>query len=118
MKIFTVFLNVTHLCINILADVNIRPYSTLILFLKRRVISNCILKKKEAYCAVVIYASFIKSNITPVLGEDISPLKIQFGIRGTFTKLFMHVSSRNIFTTTRNLQIRVHVYRPHHCCGD
>jgi hypothetical protein len=37
---------------------------------------------------------------------------------GTFTKLFMHVSSRNMFPTTRNLQIRVHVYRPRHCCGD
>jgi hypothetical protein len=81
MKIFTTFLNVTHLCIKILAHVNIRPYSTLILFLKRRVISNCTLKKKEVYCAVVIYASFNQSNITPVLGEDISPLKIQFGIR-------------------------------------
>jgi hypothetical protein len=30
----------------------------------------------------------------------------------------MHVSSRNMFPTTRNLQIRVHVYRPRHCCGD
>jgi hypothetical protein len=30
----------------------------------------------------------------------------------TFTKLFMHVSSRNMFPTTRNLQICVHVYRP------
>ena len=30
----------------------------------------------------------------------------------TFTKLFMHVSSRNMFPTIRNLQIRVHVYRP------
>jgi hypothetical protein len=29
---------------------------------------------------------------------------------GTFTKLFMHVSSRNMFPTTRNQQIRVHVY--------
>jgi hypothetical protein len=37
---------------------------------------------------------------------------------GIFTKLFMHVSSRNMFPTTRNLQIRVHVYRPRHCCGD
>jgi hypothetical protein len=34
------------------------------------------------------------------------------------TKLFMHVSSRNMFPTFRNLQIRVHVYRPRHCCGD
>jgi hypothetical protein len=37
---------------------------------------------------------------------------------GTFTKLFMHVSSRNMFPTTRNLQIRVHDYRSRHCCGD
>jgi hypothetical protein len=29
----------------------------------------------------------------------------------------MHVSSRNMFPTTRNLQIRVHVYRPRHYCG-
>jgi hypothetical protein len=36
----------------------------------------------------------------------------------SFTKLFMHVSSRNMFPTIRNLQIRVHVYRPRHCCGD
>jgi len=34
-------------------------------------------------------------------------LKIKFGIRGTLTKLFMHASSRNMFQTTRNLQIRV-----------
>jgi hypothetical protein len=36
---------------------------------------------------------------------------------GTFTKLFilfMHVSSRNMFPTIKNLQIRVHVYRPRH----
>jgi hypothetical protein len=32
--------------------------------------------------------------------------------------LFMHVSSRNMFPTIRNLQIRVHVYRPRHCCGE
>jgi hypothetical protein len=37
---------------------------------------------------------------------------------GTFTKLFMHVSSRNMFPTTRNMQIRVHVFRPRHYCGD
>jgi hypothetical protein len=46
------------------------------------------------------------------LGEENFPLKIQF------TKLFMHVSSRNMFPTTRNLQIRVHVYRPRHYSGD
>jgi hypothetical protein len=37
---------------------------------------------------------------------------------GIFTKLFTHVLSRNMFPTTRNRQIRVHVYRPRHCCGD
>ena len=36
------------------------------------------------------------SNITPVLGEE----NLEYG--GTFTKLFMHVSSRNMFPTTRN----------------
>ena len=30
----------------------------------------------------------------------------------------MLVSSWNMFPTTRNLHIRVHVYRPRHCCGD
>ena len=30
----------------------------------------------------------------------------------------MHVSSWNMFTTTRNLQIRVHVYHLRHYCGD
>jgi hypothetical protein len=46
------------------------------------------------------------------------PWKFNFEYGGTFTKLFMHVSSRNMFPTIRNLQIRVHVYRPRHCCGD
>ena len=38
------------------------------------------------------------------------PWKFNWEYGGTFTKLFMHVSSRNMFPTTRNLQIRVHVY--------
>ena len=46
------------------------------------------------------------------------PWKFNLEYGGIFTKLFMHDSSRNMFTTTRNLQIRVHVYRPRHCCGD
>jgi len=37
---------------------------------------------------------------------------------GTFTKLFINVSSRTMFPTTRNLPIRVHVSRPRHYCGD
>ena len=40
------------------------------------------------------------------------PWKFNLEYDGTFTKLFMHVSSRNMFPTTRNLKIRVHVYRP------
>ena len=46
------------------------------------------------------------------------PWKFNLKYDGTFTKLFMDVSSRNMLPTTRNLQIRVHVYRPRHCCGD
>jgi hypothetical protein len=33
--------------------------------------------------------------------------KLEYG--GTFTKIFMNVSSQHMFPTTRNLQIRVHV---------
>jgi hypothetical protein len=43
------------------------------------------------------------------------PWKFNLEYGGTFTKLFMHVSSRNMFPTISNLQIRVHVYRPRHC---
>jgi hypothetical protein len=53
---------------------------------------------------------FLILNITPVLGEENFPLKIHLEYDGTFTKLFMHVSSRNMFSTTRNLQIRVHSF--------
>jgi hypothetical protein len=56
-------------------------------------------------------------------GEDdcvkkIFPWKFNLEYGGTFTKLFMHVSSRNMFATTRNLQICVHVYRPRHYARD
>jgi hypothetical protein len=50
--------------------------------------------------------------------KKIFPWKFNLKYGGTFTKLFMHVSSRNMVPTTRNLQIRVHLYRPRHCCGD
>ena len=50
--------------------------------------------------------------------KKIFPWKFNLEYGGTFTKLFMHVSSRNMFPTTRNLQIHVHVYRPRHCCGE
>jgi hypothetical protein len=36
----------------------------------------------------------------------------------TFRHEVMIGNHRNITTETRNLQIRVHVYRPRHCCGD
>ena len=50
--------------------------------------------------------------------KKIFTCKFNLEYGGTFTKLFMHVSSRNMFPTTRNLQIRVNVYHPRHCCGD
>jgi hypothetical protein len=52
--------------------------------------------------------------------KEIFPWKFNLEYGGTFIKLFMHVSSRNkyMFPTIRNLQIRVHVYRPRHYCGD
>jgi hypothetical protein len=42
----------------------------------------------------------ITGNTTPVLGEENFPLKIHLEYGSTFTKLFMHVSSRNMFPTT------------------
>jgi hypothetical protein len=60
----------------------------------------------------------IYCNITPILGEENFSLKIHLEYGGTFTKLSMHVSSQTMFPTTRNLQIRMHVFRPHHCRGD
>jgi len=49
--------------------------------------------------------------------KKIFPWKFNLEYGSIFTKLFIHVSSRNMFPT-RNLQIRVHLYRPRHCCGD
>ena len=34
------------------------------------------------------------------------------------TTIILHVYGRNMFIATRNLQIRVHVYRPRHYCGN
>ena len=62
------------------------------------------------YIKVILHQSVWMKKIVP------SKFNLEYG--GTFTKLFMHVSSRNMFPTTRNLQIRVHVYRPRHYCGD
>ena len=50
-----------------------------------------------------------KSNITPVLSEENFPWKFNLEYGGIFTKLFMYVSSRNMFPPTRNLQNRVHI---------
>jgi hypothetical protein len=44
--------------------------------------------------------------------KKFSPWKLNLEYGGTFTKLFMYVSSRNMFPT-----ICVHVYRPRYCCG-
>jgi hypothetical protein len=66
----------------------------------------------------IFYTHFSLKVIKPILGEENFSLKIHLEYGGTFTKLFMHVSSRNMFPTTRNLQIRVHVFRPCHYCGD
>ena len=60
----------------------------------------------------------LKVILHQLLVKKIFPWKLKLENDGTFTKLFMHVSSQNMFPTTRNLQIRVHVYRPRHYCGD
>jgi hypothetical protein len=64
------------------------------------------------------YTWLVKVILHQFWVKKIFPWKFNLEYSGTFTKLFMHVSSRNMFPTTRNLQIRVHVYHPHHCCGD
>jgi hypothetical protein len=48
----------------------------------------------------------------PKVNQSPQQFNLEYG--SIFTKLFMHVSSRNMFPTTRNLKIRVHVYRPRH----
>ena len=64
---------------------------------------------KERDIKVILHQFWVKK---------IFPWKFNLEYGGTFTKLFMHVSSQNIFPTTRNLQIRVHVCQPRHCYGD
>ena len=61
------------------------------------------------YLKVILHQFWVKK---------IFPWKFNLDYGGTFTKLFMYVSSRNMFLTIRNLQIRVHVYRLRHYCGD
>ena len=77
-----------------------------------------------------VFSQWDKRNINSQIIKEVKVILHQIWVKkyfpwnfnleygGTFTKLFMHVSSRNMFPTIRNLQIRVHVYRPRHCCAD
>ena len=56
--------------------------------------------------------NWLKVILHQFWGKTFFSWKFNLEYGGTFTKLFMHVSSRNMFPTIRNLQIRVHVYRP------
>ena len=73
-------------------------------------------------CCVFLYFVLVCLRLRVILHQfwvkKLFPSKFNLEYGGILTKLFMHVSSRNMFPTTRNLQIRVHVYRPRHCCGD
>jgi hypothetical protein len=73
---------------------------------------------KKIYLAIQKENIFLKVILHQFWVKKIFPWKFNLEYGGTFIKLFMHVSSRNMFPTTRNLQICVHVYRPRHCCGD
>jgi hypothetical protein len=64
---------------------------------------------RDGYLKVILHQFWV---------EKFFPWKFNLEYGGTFTKLFMHVSSWNMFPTIRNLQIHVHVYYPRHCCGD
>jgi hypothetical protein len=71
---------------------------------------NCTVYIYYSYC-VNIYFSFI-CGYPQFWVKKTFPWTFNLEYSGTFTKIFMHVSSRNMFPTTRNLQIRVHVYQP------
>ena len=62
--------------------------------------------------------SIIKVILLQFWVKKLFPWKFNLEYGGTLTKLFMHVPSWNMFPTIKNLQIRLHVYRPRHCCGD
>jgi hypothetical protein len=76
----------------------------------------------EKLCKLQKRAARIILNVKVILHQfwvkKFVPWKFNLEYGGTFTKLVMHVSSRNMFPTTRNLQIRVHGFRLRHCCGD
>ena len=63
----------------------------------------------KSFLNVILHQFWVKKNF---------PWKFNLEYDGTFTKFFMHVSSRNMLPTTRYLQFRVNVYRHRHCCGD
>jgi hypothetical protein len=83
--------------------------------------SMCMFLEHIICCEQVICNELYNSTMTNIgsrLLQYINFKLILVSQKYTLTKLVMHVSSRNMFPTTRNLQIHVHVYRPRHCCGD
>jgi hypothetical protein len=72
---------------------------------------------RPCHC-INVYVCMLKVILHQFWVKKTFPWKFNLEYGGTFTKLFMHVSSWNMFPTIRNLQIRVHVYRPRHYCGD
>jgi hypothetical protein len=65
-----------------------------------------------------IFIYLIKVILHQFWVKKMFPWKFNLEYGSTFTKLCMHVSSWNVFPTNRDLQIRVHVYRPRHCWRD
>jgi hypothetical protein len=76
------------------------------------------MSRPNKFFSVYFNSLYVKVILHQFWVKKIFPWKFNLEYGSTFTKLFMHVSSRNMFPTTRNLQIHVHVYRPRHCCGD
>jgi hypothetical protein len=76
---------------------------------------QCIISRFNKKVLVFMkYNALLKVILHQFWVKKIFPWKFNLEYDGTFTKLFMHVSSWNMFPTTRNLQIHVHVYRPRH----
>jgi hypothetical protein len=84
-----------------------------------RFLNNHCQECMRAYLSIHDKHLFFTRSWSAIMGpKQIFPWKLNLECGDTFTKLFMHVSSRNMFPTTRNLQICVHVFRPRHYCGD
>ena len=64
--------------------------------------------KAEIKSFFVLKYSLLKVILHQFWVKKFFPWKFKLEYASTFTKLFMHVSSRNMFPTIRNLQIRVH----------